>query len=199
MEQKIIDYFERADPILFAILEKADFQHYQRKSDYFCNLCDQIISQQLSIKAGNTIFSSFKNLFPFSLPTSKFTLKLSDQAIRDAGISFKKISYLKDLAGKIETGELDLEKLNDLSDEEIIVKLTKVKGIGVWTAEMFLMSALGREDIFSYGDLGIRKAMQKLYKLDKEPTKDQALKISQSWSPYRTYACRILWKFKEKK
>lgn len=114
--------------------------------------------------------------------------------MRSVGLSGQKARYIQDLAQKVTNKELVLEKLNMLENEEIINELVKVKGVGRWTAEMFLMFALRREDIFSYGDLGLRKAIQKLYGLKKEPTQKQAEKIAKNWIPYRTYACRILWK-----
>jgi len=121
-------------------------------------------------------------------------LKLSDKKIRSCGTSNSKVSFLKDLAAKVLKNDLKLNKLDKLSDDLVIKELTKVKGIGPWTAEMFLMFTLGREDIFSHGDLGLKNAIKKLYKFKKEPTRKQIEKIVEIWKPYRTYASRILWK-----
>lgn len=189
----VISHFKKNDPILHAAI-KGELQSVQwLQTDLFVALCESIISQQLSIKAADTIFSRFKNLFPKGIITPEKTLKLSVEKLRKVGMSYGKASYIRDLSQKVKDKEIILEKLTDLQDEMVVAELVKVKGIGQWTAEMFLMFVLKREDVFSYGDLGIRKAIQKLYKLKKEPTKEQAEKIAKKWTPYRTYACRILW------
>jgi DNA-3-methyladenine glycosylase II len=119
--------------------------------------------------------------------------------MRDQGISWAKIKYIKDLAQKVVDHEVDLVQIETLSDEEVIIALTKVKGIGRWTAEMFLMFALARPDIFSTGDLGLKRAIQKLYGLKVEPDEKKLLQLSKKWSPYRTYAARILWRTLDQK
>ncbi len=191
--KKIHKHFKQNDPILYSVLSRIEFPILKRSDDLFVFLCESIISQQLSIKAADTIFARFKNLFPKEKINPVYTLKLSIEKIRSAGISQTKASYIKGLAENILKKQLNLRQIDSLSDEEIIIKLVKIKGIGRWTAEMFLMSALGREDVFSYGDLGIRKAIQKLYKLKAHPTPKEAEKIAKKWVPYRTYACKILW------
>lgn len=162
-------------------------------TSYFSDLCEAIINQQLSDKVATVIFARYKKLFLGEKVTPKSVLKISDEKIRAIGLSYSKISFIKDLAQKIQIGELKLENLAGLDNEKVIAELVKVKGIGPWTAEMFLMFSLGREDIFSHGDLGLRRAIQKLYALKKEPTEKQTERISKKWSPYRTYACMILW------
>ena len=119
---------------------------------------------------------------------------MPDEKIRSTGPSWSKVSYIKNIARAVVSGNLDLQKINEKSDEDVIVELTKIKGIGRWTAEMFLMFTLGREDIFSYGDLGLRKGIMKLYGYKKEPTVKQMEKLTNRWKPYRTYAARILWR-----
>ncbi len=114
--------------------------------------------------------------------------------MRTAGISFQKISYIKDLARRVNNDEIDFDSFQNKNDEEVIVELVKVKGIGRWTAEMFLMFALGRPDVFSFGDLGLRNGLQKVYKLKKPPTAKQAQKITNKWKPFRTYGSRYLWR-----
>ena len=106
----------------------------------------------------------------------------------------EKVKYIKDLAQKTLDKTLDLSKLTNMTDGDVLTELTKVKGIGPWTAEMFLMFTLGREDVFSHGDLGLKNAIKKLYGFKKDPSKKQVEKIVNKWSPYRTFACRILWK-----
>lgn len=190
----IQDHFKTSDPILHAAIGKDFTFHLGENTDLFIALCESITSQQLSIKAADTIFARFKKLFPKEKITPHHTITLSTQQMREIGLSNSKASYILDLAQKVTQKQLILEELNDLENELVIEKLITVKGIGRWTAEMFLMFALKREDVFSYGDLGIRKAIQKLYNLKKQPSQKTAEKIAKKWIPYRTYACRILWK-----
>lgn len=165
--------------------------------NFFADLCEAIINQQLSDKAAATIFKKFKKLFPKETITAGKLAEIPDKNIRDVGTSWKKIEFMKNLAAKVIGKELLLDKLIDLNDESVIQELTKLHGIGRWTAEMFLMFSLGREDVFSAGDLGLRRAIQKLYKFKKEPTIKQIEKLSKKWSPYRTYAALILWRFSD--
>lgn len=197
MDKKILAHFRRVDPILFSVLQQiSDTSHLipTKSTDYFSDLVETIICQQLSDRAGATIFGRFQKLFAHGKVTPERVLQLSDEKIRSVGTSRSKISFIKHLAQHVVDGTIQLKKLKNLSDEEVIATLTKLKGIGPWTAEMFLMFTLGREDVFSYGDLGLRNAMKKLYGLKKDPTKKQMEAITPKWSPYRTYACRILWK-----
>lgn len=195
MNQKLVDHLKKADPVLFGVLNKVDSIKPLIKSDnYFADLCEAIINQQLSEKVGTVIFNRFKKLFPKGKITAAELLKLSDEKVRKIGTSTNKVKFMKELAKKVYAREVNLEKLANLRNEEVIAELTKLKGIGQWTAEMFLMFSLVREDVFSYGDLGLRRAIQKLYNMQKEPTKKEAEEISLKWSPYRTYACRILWR-----
>ena len=201
MEKKILNHFKISDPVIFVaackvIKKQGKFKKLKAigPENYFAELCEAIINQQLSDKVAAVIFARFKKLFPKGKITPKSVLKIPDEKIRAIGSSYSKIRFIKDLAQKIQTGELKLETLTSLDNEKVVEELIKVKGIGPWTAEMFLMFSLGREDIFSHGDLGLRRAIQKLYKLKKEPTEKQTGKISKKWSPYRTYACMILWK-----
>ncbi len=184
----IIKHFKKVDPILAAAVKTLD--PIVPSNDYFSDLCEIVIQQQLSEKAGETIWHRFLKLFERLTPAN--VLATPDVNIRAAGISWSKITYLKNLAK-----HGGLEALRDMGDAEVIRELTKIKGIGPWSAEMFLMFSLGREDVFSYGDLGLRRAIQKLYKFKKEPTIKQMGKIVRKWSPYRTYGARILWKMLE--
>lgn len=161
--------------------------------DYFVALTRSIVGQQLSGKAADTIYSRFTGLFPKKRPDAKRLLKLKDQQLRDVGMSWGKVSYVKDLASKHLDKEIDLTSLPKLSNEEVLFELTKVKGIGPWTGEMFLMFTLKREDVFSFGDLGLKKGIEKLYKL-KNPTAKQITKIITPWSPYKTYGSIALWR-----
>lgn len=195
MIKKVIRYFKKTDPILYQTIHKGKpLEPISKSHNFFSDLCETIISQQLSEKAGMTISNRFKRLFPKEKITAAGLLKLSDEKMRSVGTSGNKIKFMKELAKKVHAKEVNLEKFERLENEAVIKELTQLKGVGRWTAEMFLMFSLAREDVFSYGDLGLRRAIQKLYTLPKKPTLKQAEKISKKWSPYRTYACRILWR-----
>ncbi|MFA4819765.1 MAG: DNA-3-methyladenine glycosylase 2 family protein [Candidatus Aenigmatarchaeota archaeon] len=193
--RKAINHFKKIDPVLFSIAEQVSIDSIEaRKSNYyFYALCREIIGQQLAGSAAKAIFGRFKKLFPKGKITSRHTLKLSEEEIRNIGTSWAKARYIRDLAQKVEDGTLDLKSVEKLNDAEAIEKLVQVKGIGPWTAEMFLIFTMCREDIFSHGDLGLRKAIIKHYSL-RSPDREKIEKITIKWSPYRTYACRILWK-----
>lgn len=166
------------------------------KSKYFEDLVDAICSQQLSGKVAKTIFGRVKNLLVKVTPES--IISKTDQELRDCGLSWQKVSYVKDLANKTANGELQIftlrdKKLDKLSDEEIINELIKVKGIGRWTAEMFLMFSLARPDVFPIDDLGIKKGFEKV--TGKKWDKIKSAKFAEKkWKPYRTVASWYLWR-----
>ncbi len=189
-----LKHFKKVDPILYGIAIKIELRTLTKPEDAFIDLVESIISQQLSGKAADTIFGRFKKLFTNKQITPSKLLKIPDEKIRSAGISYSKIKYIKGIAQEIVDGGLDLDKLESMNDEEVINELVKFKGVGAWTAEMFLMFALGRPDVFSAGDLGLQNAIVKLYKLDGKPDKDKLLEVSSKWSPHRTIASRILWR-----
>lgn len=185
--------FLKNDPVLKKLIIKHGELKLQKSSNLFLDLIDAIISQQLSVKASATILERFNNLFYKKLPTPEKVLELSSEKIRKAGISYSKIKYIKSLSEFIVTRKLILENLDKLEDEAVINELTKVKGIGRWTAEMILIFSLQRPDVFSLGDLGLRKAVSNLYNVDIKNT-EKIQKISLKWSPYRSWASRYLWK-----
>lgn len=158
------------------------------------------MSQQLSTKVADTIHKRFLNLYEGKTPLPEEILTTSLETLRSIGLSNAKTSYVHNVARfAIEEG-LDHRKLNKMENEEVISYLTKIKGVGRWTAEMLLMFGLGREDVFAADDLGIQNAMIRLYKLDntdKRSFREEILRISQKWSPYRTYACMHLWHWKD--
>ena len=196
MSQTILDHFKRVDRILFGASKKnrdLEVIVVKKPKEYFVALCSEIISQQLSGRVSDVILERFQKLFPNKEITSEYILKLQHENLRGTGMSNAKARFIMDLASKIYNKEVDLEKLVLLENVEVIKELTKIKGIGRWTAEMFLMFTLEREDVFSHGDLGLRNAIKRLYKLE-NPTYEQMETISIKWSPYRTYACRILWR-----
>jgi DNA-3-methyladenine glycosylase II len=191
---KALKHFKKNDSVLYETAVGITLTDWKKPDDPFIDLIESIISQQLSIKAADTIFNRFKKLFPKEKITPIYLLKLNDKKIRECGISFSKIAYIKGIAQAIVNKEIDFIKLEKLDDEEVIQELVKLKGIGIWTAEMYLMFTLGRPDVFSAGDLGLQNAMIKLYKLEKKPKKETLIEISSKWSPYRTIASRILWR-----
>lgn len=193
--KKVFEHFRKSDPIIFELIKDIkELRALTRSNNFFSDLCEAIINQQLSDKAARTIFNRFKKLFPKKIITAENLLKIPEIKIREVGTSWKKVAFMKNLAEKVVKLEINLEKLEELENELVIAELTKLHGIGRWTAEMFLMFSLAREDIFSAGDLGLRRGIQKVYKLKKEPTPKQIEKISKKWSPYRTYAALILWR-----
>lgn len=194
MDKSIVAHFQITDPRLFTLIPLIPPIFLLPSTTYFEDLVESIVQQQLSEKAGDTIWSRFQRLFPEGTLTSGKVLLLPDEKIRSVGISWSKVKYIKCLAQAVVDKTLLLEKLPQLDDEEVIMELTKVKGIGRWTAEMFLMFTLGRPDVFSHGDLGLRNAIKKLYGFKKDPSWKTVERLSNKWKPYRTYACRILWK-----
>lgn len=196
MHQKIHEHFRINDPVLFSVIEQLGPPETGLRSiNHFHSLCREIINQQLSGKVGDVITARFESLCKNGIVPEQ-VLVLSDETLRKTGMSWSKVRFIKSLADAVQSGVFGLEGLEGLGgleDEEVIEQLTKVKGIGRWTAEMFLMFSMGREDIFSHGDLGLRRAIQKLYGFKKEPTKKQIEKLEKRWKPYRTYACKILW------
>ena len=152
-----------------------------------------IVGQQLSTKAAATIYGRMLELFGGHAPSPKQLLAVDPDRIRAAGLSRPKISYLRDLAEHVEKGELELDHFDDMEDEQVIEQLTAVKGIGEWSAHMFLMFHLGRPDILPVGDQGIRRAVQVQYRLRKIPDPKRLEKIARPWRPYRTLACLYLW------
>lgn len=191
--KKIKSHFKKVDPILYNTIKELYLLEKVPPKDYFAKLCGEIINQQLSDKASATIYKRFQKLYPNGRINPDHTLKLKHQELRATGTSNAKVTFIKELAQKIANKEVQLEKLGRMTDGEVVTALTKIKGVGPWTAEMFMMFSLAREDVFSHGDLGLRKAIKKLYGFKKEPTRKQIEKITKKWSPYRTYACTVLW------
>ncbi len=196
MDKKILQHFKKVDPVLYhAYMQLADqeLMTIHVPTDHFSALCREIIGQQLSTKVARVIFERFKNLFPKKQITATYLIGIKQEALRAIGMSNSKAEFLLDLAQKVENKEISFAKLQKLDDKGVIRELVQVKGIGPWTAEMFLIFSLGREDIFSFGDLGLKNAIKKIYGLTKATNADIA-KIVIKWSPYKSYACRILWK-----
>lgn len=184
----------KKDSVLRKIIEEHKIEELDDKVNLFEDLIESIINQQLSGKAATTIFNRFKLLFKAkTFPSPKEIMKISDKRIRDCGISYSKIRYIKGICRAIINGDLNVQKIKELTDEEVINELIKLKGVGRWTAEMILIFSLRRPDVFSIGDLGLRTAVSIHYKIDRKNVK-KIEEISKNWSPFRSYAARLLWR-----
>ena len=188
------------DKKLKKVIEKHKPHRLVKRKNICTWLCASIMSQQLSTKVADVIYQRYLNLYDGKEPTPQMILETPFEKLRGIGMSNAKVSYVQNVARfEIESG-LEPKKLNNMSNTEVIEYLTQIKGVGQWTAEMLLMFALGREDVFAVGDLGIQNAMIRLYKLDnsdKKKIKEEMLQLSKKWSPYRTYACVHLWRWKD--
>ena len=185
----------KADPTLRAVIKRVGpcRLHSAAPKDPFVTLCLSIASQQLSTKAAATIFKRFEDLFPDRRPTPERVMTLSDDQLRACGFSRAKAAFVKDLAAHVLDGRLDLKALKKHPDDEVMKQLIAVKGIGRWTAEIFLMFRLGRPDVLPADDLGLMTAVQRLYKLRKRPDAKRLRKIGEAWRPHRSVASWYLW------
>jgi DNA-3-methyladenine glycosylase II len=195
---KVVGTLRAADEVMARLIDehgalvREDLRR-ERPGDAYGALLRSIVGQQLSTKAARTIYGRMLELFDGHAPTPLQLLAADPDQIRAAGLSRPKINYLRDLAQHVLDGELELERLDELPDEEVIEQLTAVKGIGDWSAHMFLMFHLGRPDVLPVGDQGIRRAVQLQYGLRKLPDPKRLEKIARPWRPYRTLACLYLW------
>lgn len=190
--RRAVTHLKKSDPVLSAIIKSIGPCRMEFAEPVFHNLAEAIVYQQLNGKAAATIFKRFAALAGEPL-TPEGILKLSYEQMRGVGLSKQKSAYLRDLAEHTHRGDLDFTRLPDLSDEEVIEHLTQVKGIGVWTAHMFLMFSLRRPNVLPVGDFGVRSAIRKHYRKRKMPNPKQMEKIAKSWEPYRSIACWYLW------
>jgi DNA-3-methyladenine glycosylase II len=191
-----------SDPTMAALIErvgKIDVATRQKRRseerppDAYGALLRAIVGQQLSTKAARTIYLRVIDLFGGSTPSPEQLLEAREEDLRAAGLSGRKTEYIRDLASHVLSGELELERLDELSDEAVIEEIVAVRGLGQWTAEMFLLFHLERPDVLSGGDLGIRKAIQIEYGLEKMPPPTQVLEIGEPWRPHRSLASLYLW------
>ena len=193
--QDPLELLSKQDVLLGILIKSIGNYSIQIHDNLFESLLKSIIYQQLAGSAANAIYSRFLLYYGDSLPTPEQIISTSNTVLRfTIGLSFKKIEYIKNLSTKILSGELNIQGLPDLQDEEVIAELVKVKGIGRLTAEMFLIFCLQREDVIPLGDLGVKKAIQKLYNLSELPTHQYLLEVSSRWKPYRSIATWYLWK-----
>ena len=186
----------RRDPILADLIRKhgrCGLAAAQR-TDHFSALTRAIVGQQLSTKAAATIYRRFVELLPDQLVTPHNVHAVTDAQLRAVGLSRQKTTYLRDLCARVNDGSLRLDALDTMSDEDVINALSQVKGIGRWTAEMFLIFRLHRPDVLPVGDLGIVNAVQRVYRLRKKPDAKRITKIGEAWRPYRSVASWYLWR-----
>lgn len=186
------------DPVMAGLVDSAgplgpEDRRRGRPDDAYGALVRTIVGQQLSTRAAHKIYARLSALFGDRAPTPEEILATGDEALRAAGLSRPKISYLKDLAGRVVGGELDLGSLNTLPDDEVIDRIMSVKGLGRWSADMFLIFHLGRPDVLPVGDLGIRRAVERAYGLNGLPDAQTLNDIAAYWRPRRTLACLYLW------
>jgi DNA-3-methyladenine glycosylase II len=192
---KAATYLAKADPLLTPVIATHGLCTFRPHREYYRELVESIIGQQLSVKAAAAIETRFIALFNDTFPTPEQILSVTVEDLRAIGFSRPKAGYVQDLAAKVLAGEVKFDHLDDLSNEEVIAELTAVKGIGEWTVHMFLMFCMGRMDVLPTGDLGIRNGVQKLYGLAAVPTPDEVKKIAQKhkWHPYESIASWYIW------
>jgi DNA-3-methyladenine glycosylase II len=194
--RKAVAHLRKVDPVMAEVMAKVGSYKGWPASEgtHFDAVARSIVFQQLSGRAAGTIHGRFQGLYGGRTPLPAELAITSDEQLRAIGLSRQKSAYLKDLGARVASGELPIETLHELSDEEIIAALTQVKGIGRWTAQMFLMFRLGRPDVLPDLDLGIQKGIQRAYRLRKLPAPERVKKIGAKWAPYRTIASWYLWR-----
>ena len=194
--RKAIAHLRKVDPTLGDVIDRiGPYKGWPSgNGTHFDAVARSIVFQQLSGKAAGTIHGRFQGLYGGRTPHPEELATTSDERLRSIGLSRQKSAYLKDLGARVASGQLPIETLHELTDEEIITALTQVKGIGRWTAQMFLMFRLGRLDVLPDLDLGIQKGMQKAYRLRKLPTPERVKKIGAKWAPYRSIGSWYMWR-----
>lgn len=194
--RRSVNYLKRVDPKLATVIETVGTCRLETRAEgtHFQALARSIVFQQLSGKAARTIFTRFSALYPDDAVTPEGVLETDDETLRGVGLSRQKIGYLRDLATKVSTGVLPLHTVESMRDEEVIAHLVQVKGIGRWTAQMFLMFRLGRPDVLPELDLGIQNAIKRVYRMRTRPTPKQVKRIGAKWSPHSSVACWYLWR-----
>ncbi len=188
-------HLSKADPVLAQIIAEVGALGIQPRRERFQALARNIIFQQLAGEAANAIYGRFVGLFPgVEFPSPEQVLAKTDAELRSVGLSEKKALYIKDLAAHVRDGKLNFHRFHRMTDEEIIADLTRVKGIGKWTAEIFLMFNLGRPDVMPADDLGVQNAVKRHYRMRQRPNRKRLLKQAERWRPYRTAAAWYLWR-----
>jgi len=196
ISRRAIAHLKNVDPVMAEVIEKVgSYKGWpSSQGSHFDAVARSIVFQQLSGKAAGTIHGRFQGLYGGRTPLPAELATTSDEQLRAVGLSRQKSAYLKDLGARVTAAALPIETLHELTDEEVISALTQVKGIGRWTAQMFLMFRLGRLDVLPDLDLGIQKGIQRAYRLRKLPPPERVKKIGAKWAPYRTVASWYLWR-----
>lgn len=189
----------RRDPVMKKIISVTGKIEVKGRKDVYLSMLRSITSQQLSTKAADTIFNRFVSLFPDGKPHPEKLIKMNIEKLREAGLSYSKAQYLKNIAEFSMTHGLEHKSLNKMEDHQLIEYLTAIKGVGRWTAEMILMFTMNRPDVLPVDDLGIRSSMVRHYELKGEGKKliEQMHHVAEAWKPYRTLACRHLWRYRD--
>lgn len=198
-QQQIKSYLLSKDKRLKPVIENCRYPRSRKNQDIYYGLLSSIVSQQLSVKAADTIFNRFLDIFDDRYPKPQVLADISPRHLRSAGLSQQKVAYIKNVACfALRDDGLDYRRLSKMTDEELIGYLTQIKGVGRWTVEMLLMFALDRKDVFSCDDLGIQQSMRSLYRLnhEKRELKNRMLDIAENWRPYRSVVCKYLWQWK---
>ncbi len=185
---------KKNDPVLARVIRRMGPLKAQLDDGYYESLVGAIIFQQLAGAAARAILNRFKHLYDGRIPNPERFLDTPESRLRSAGLSPQKVSYIRDLCERIVSGSLDLKRLSDEPDEEVVRQLDVVKGIGRWTAEMFLIFVLGRTDVLPVDDLGLRKAAKRAYRLRSLPSKEKFGRLAKPWRPYRSIAALYLWR-----
>ena len=196
MHRKAITHLKRADPILARVIERVGPCRFEplATGSHFNAVVRAIVYQQLSGSAAFTIHSRLLALYRGETPAPAALLATPEETLRAVGLSRQKIAYMRDLAHRVESSDVPIHALHELSDDEVIEALTRVKGVGVWTAQMFLMFRLGRPNVLPVLDLGIRKAIQRAYRMRSLPSAERIQKLGARWEPHCTIACWYLWR-----
>jgi len=194
MSEKKAIRFLKKDPKFTKIIQQVGKYNVKITKNRYRSLIEAIIAQQLSGSAAESILKRFRKLYKPNFPRPIEVLQTSDKKLRKVGLSKMKVIYIKELSKKIESRHLNMRNFSSMEDEQIIEHLTNVKGIGRWTAEMFLIFSMGRLDVLPVGDLGLKKGIQLIYSLNKLPTEEQIRPLAESWRPYRTVATWYIWK-----
>ena len=187
-------HLQAADPVLYKVMAQVGPCRIRLESNRFRSLVRAIVSQQISTRAARSIYARVEALVAPEPISAAALARVELTALREAGLSGQKVSYVTDLAEKVLSGEVKLRALSRLTDDEVIEQLTQVKGIGRWTAQMFLIFSLGRMDVFAHDDFGIRGAIRNLYGLPELPDKATSLRIAEAWRPYTSVASWYCWR-----
>ncbi|MES2876643.1 MAG: DNA-3-methyladenine glycosylase [Patescibacteria group bacterium] len=192
---KALAHLSIHDPVIKRLIDDYPAPTFKKNANYYYELVDSIISQQLSVKAARAIEGRFKDLFGGDYPTPEQIIARDAEEFRAVGLSYGKARYIQDLAQKILDGDVTFDRLDEQSNDEIISELTQVKGIGEWTVHMFLMFCMARLDVLPVGDLGIRNGVTKLYGLDTQATPEDVRSIAEknNWRPYESVASWYVW------